>query len=143
LPEDATRRAAGRSWARVVALIAIAVAVVGVFCTWTNDGPVSLNGTQGPHDGWLVVIVAVPALLSARSLARGTWIGVIGVLGSAAVMGWTALASWRDSPDVLGASVGYGLLLVLGASLALAAAGVARGLELLRVRDRPAHDAPR
>ena len=119
---------------QVVPPIAIAIAVVGVFCTWTKTGPVTLNGTQGPHDGWLVVIVAVPAFLWTRSLARGTWVGVIGVLGSAAVMGWTALASWRDSRDVLGASVGYGLLLVLGASLALAAAGVARGLELLRAR---------
>jgi hypothetical protein len=117
---------------QVVPPIAIAVGVVGVFCTWTNDGPVSLNGIQGPNDGWLVVIVAVPALFLARSLARGTWVGVIGVLGSAAVMGWTALTSWRGSHDVLGASVGYGLLLVLGASLALAVAGVARGLELLR-----------
>jgi hypothetical protein len=59
------------------------------------------------------------------------------VVGTAVVMGWTALASWRDSRDVLGASVGYGLFLVIGASLALAAAGVARGLELLHVRDRP------
>ena len=134
MPEDATRRATGRSWTQVIPPIAIAVAVVGVFCTWTNDGPVSLNGTQGPHDGWLVVIIAVPALFWARSLARGTWVGVIGTLGSAAVIGWTALASWRDSRDVLGASVGYGLLLVLGASIALAAAGIARGLELLRVR---------
>ena len=136
MPEDATRRDGGRSWTQVVAPVAIAVAVVGVFCTWTNDGPVSLNGTQGPHDGWLVVIVAVPALLWVRPLARGTWVGVIGVLGSAAVIGWTALASWRDSRDVLGASVGYGLLLVLAASLALAAAAVARGLERLHVGDR-------
>jgi len=112
----------------------IAIAVVGVFCTWTKDGPVTLNGIQGSHDGWLVVIVAVPAFLWARSLARGTWVGVIGVLGSAAVMGWTALASWRDSRQVLGASVGYGLLLVLGACIALAAAAVARGLELLHAR---------
>ena len=119
---------------QVVPPIAVAVAVVGVFCTWTNDGPVTLNGTQGPHDGWLVVIVAVPALLWSRSLTRGTWFGVIGVLGSAAVMGWTAVASWRDGRDVLGESVGYGLLLVLGASLALAAAGVARALELLQAR---------
>jgi hypothetical protein len=117
---------------QVVAPVAIAVAVVGVFCTWTTDGPVSLNGTQGPHDGWLVVIVAVPALFWARSLAGGTWVGVIVILGSAAVIGWTALASWRDSRDVLGASVGYGLVLVLGAVVALAAAGVARGLELVR-----------
>ena len=49
-------------------------------------------------------------------------------------MGWTALASWRDSREVLGASVGYGLLLVLGASLALAAAGLARGVELFVAR---------
>ena len=136
MPEDATRRGGERSWTQVVAPIAIAVAVLGVFCTWTNDGPVSLNGTQGPHDGWLVVIVAVPALLWVRPLARGTWVGVIGVLGSAAVIGWTALASWRDSREVLGASVGYGLLLVLCASIALAAAAVARGLERLQVRDR-------
>ena len=105
-----------------------------MFCTWTNDGPVSLNGTQGPHDGWLVVLLAVPALLWARSMARGAWVGVVGVLGTAVVMGWTALASWRDSREVLGASVGYGLLLVLGASLALAAAGVACGLELVTRR---------
>jgi hypothetical protein len=137
LPEDATRRAAGRSWTQVVASVAIAVAVVGVFCTWTNDGPVSLNGTQGPHDGWLVVILAVPALLWARSMARGSWVGVMGVLGTALVTGWTALTSWRDSDDVLGASVGYGLLVVIAASLALAAAGVARGLELLDARHRP------
>ena len=134
MPEDATGPAARRSRTQAVAPIAIAVGVVGVFCTWTNDGPVSLNGIQGPNDGWLVVIVAVPALFFARSLAKGTWVGVVGALGSAAVMGWTAVASWRDNRDVVGASVGYGLLLVLGASLALAAAGVARGLELLHAR---------
>jgi hypothetical protein len=134
LPEDVIRRVTGRSWLQVVPPIAVAIAVVGVFCTWTKDGPVTLNGIQGPHDGWLVVIVAVPAFLWARSLARGTWVGVVGVLGSAVVIGWTALASWRESRDVLGASVGYGLILVLGASLALAAAGVVRGLELRHAR---------
>lgn len=107
-----------------------------MFGTWTNDSPVSLNGTQGPHDGWLVVILAVPALLWSRSMARGSWIGVVGVLGTSLVTGWTALSSWRDSRDVLGASVGYGILLVIAASLVLAAAGVVRGLELLDVRHR-------
>ena len=127
----------GRSWTQIGASIALAVAVIGVFCTWTNDGPVSLNGTQGPHDGWLVVILAVPALLWARSMARGSWVGVVGVLGTALVIGWTALTSWRDSREVLGASVGYGLLLVVAASLGLSAVGVACGLELLRARNRP------
>ncbi len=127
----------GRSWTQIGASIALAVAVIGVFCTWTNDGPVSLNGTQGPHDGWLVVILAVPALLWARSMARGSWVGVVGVLGTALVIGWTALTSWRDSREVLGASVGYGLLLVVAASVGLSAVGVACGLELLRARNRP------
>lgn len=127
----------GRSWTQIGASIALAVAVIGVFCTWTKEGPVSLNGTQGPHDGWLVVILAVPALLWARSMARGSWVGVVGVLGTALVIGWTALTSWRDSREVLGASVGYGLLLVVAASLGLSAVGVASGLELLRARDRP------
>jgi hypothetical protein len=34
--------------------------------------------------------------------------------------------------------VGYGLVLVIGASIALAAAGVARGLELMQAAKRPA-----
>lgn len=118
----------------MVSSIAIAVAVVGVFCTWTTDGPVSLNGTQGPHDGWLVVLLALPALLWSRSMARGSWVGVVGVLGTALVIAGTALTSWRDTRDVLGASVGYGLVLVVVASLVLAGAGIGRALELLRLR---------
>ena len=37
---------------------AIAAIVVGVFSTWLTDGPVTLNGTQGPNNGWLVVLIA-------------------------------------------------------------------------------------
>ena len=47
---------------RLVVWVAIAAAAVGVFSTWTNDGPVSLDGTQGPNNGWLVLIVAAFAL---------------------------------------------------------------------------------
>ena len=118
----------------MVSSIAIAVAVVGVFCTWTTDGPVTLNGTQGPHDGWLVVLLALPALLWSRSMARGSWVGVVGVLGTALVIAGTALTSWLDTRDVLGASVGYGLVLVVVASLVLAGAALGRALELLRLR---------
>ena len=113
------------------------MAVVGVFCTWTKAGPVALNGTEGPHDGWLVVLLAVPALLWARSMARGSWVGVVGVLGTALVIAWTALSSWRDSRDVLDATVGYGLLLVVAGSVALAAAALACAVEIAR-RGRPA-----
>ena len=112
--------------------IAVAAAVVGVFSTWTEDGPVSLDGTQGPNNGWLVLIVAAFALGWSRSMARGSWIGVVGVLGSAVVMCWTAVASWVESRDVLGASAGFGLLLVVAASVALGAVAIVRGVELVR-----------
>src|SRR4051812_23349960 len=35
---------------------AVLAVLVGVFSTWASYGPVSLNGTQGPNNGWLVVI---------------------------------------------------------------------------------------
>ena len=125
-----------------LARVAIFVAVVGVFCTWTKDAGVTLNGTQGPHNGWLVVILAAPALLWARSMARGTWVGVAGVLGTALVIGWTGLESWRDSRDVAGATGGYGLILVLGASVALATTAVVRAMELRRRREESTPTRP-
>jgi hypothetical protein len=118
---------------QVVVWVAIAILVVGVFSTWTVAGPVTLNGTEGPNNGWLIVILALPTLAWARMMERGSWIGVIGVLGSALVMCWTALESWRDNREVLAASVGHGLLLVVAASVTLGVAAVARGVELARV----------
>jgi hypothetical protein len=135
LPEDATRGAAA-SRTRLVAWAAIAAAVIGVFSTWTDDGPVSLNGTQGPNNGWLVLIVSAFALGWTRPLVRGSWAGVAGVLGAAVVMGWTAVENWLDNRAVLGATASYGLLLVVLASVALAAIAVVRGVELARVRRR-------
>jgi hypothetical protein len=116
----------------VVVWLAVAVAAVGVFSTWTRDGPVSLNGTQGPNNGWLVLIVAAFSLGWARSMARGSWVGVVGVLGSSAVMAWTAIESWMESREVLGASAGYGLLLVLAASAALGCVALVRGAAMAR-----------
>ncbi len=115
-----------------VAWLAIAAAVVGVFLTWTSDGAVRLDGTQGPNGGWLVLIVAAFALGWARSMARGSWIGVAGVLGASIVMGWTAVENWLDSRDVFGASASFGLLLVVAASVALAGAAVVRAVWLVR-----------
>ena len=112
--------------------VAIAVAVVGVFLTWTSDAPLTLNGTQGPNNGWLVVFVAVFALVWARSMLRGSWFGVVGVLGSAAVMAWTVIENWLDNRDVLDARASYGLLLVLAAAAALGTAAVVTGAGLAR-----------
>jgi cardiolipin synthase A/B len=111
-----------------------------VFATWTSAGPVSLNGTQGPNDGWLVLIALAFALGCLRSLAHGWWLGVAGVAGASLVVGWVAIEDWLENRDALDADPGYGLFLVLAASLALAAAAVVRGVQLVDAggRARPA-----
>ena len=114
-------------------MVAIAVAVVGVFCTWATAGPVTLNGTEGPNNGWLVVILGAISIGWTRLMRRDTWTGVIGAIGvlmAAVVVCWTVIENWLDNRDVLDASVGYGLVLVLAAGVALGAAAVLRGIEL-------------
>jgi hypothetical protein len=117
---------------RLASRIAVAAALVGVFTTWLADGSVRLDGAEGPNNGWLVVILALLALPWLRLLERGSWLGVIGVLGSALVIGWTALENWLDGRATLGASARPGLILVMGASAVLAAAAVARAVDLAR-----------
>ena len=115
-----------------IARIAIAAAVIGVFLTWTTDEPVSLNGTQGPNNGWLAVIVAAFALGWTRSLRRGSWFGIAGVLGAATVIAWTAVENWHDNRDVMGASAAAGLVIVLAASVVLAGASLATAVRRTR-----------
>jgi hypothetical protein len=110
------------------------VAAVGVFCPWTNAGPVSLNGTQGPNDGWLVLIVLAFTLGCLRSLAHGSWFGVAAVAGFSLVIGWVAIEDWLENREALLADAGYGLVLVLAGSVALAASAVMRGLQLADAR---------
>ena len=116
----------------VTTRVAIVAVVFGVFCTWLAQDHVTLNGVEGPNNGWLCVLVAVPALLWVRSMERGSRVGVVGVLASALVIGWTAAENWRDARRVLGADVSYGLLLVLAAGAVLAAIAAIRAVALLR-----------
>jgi cardiolipin synthase A/B len=81
------------------------------------------------------VIVAALALAWTRSMARDSWFGVAGVLAAGIVMAWTAVDDWRESRAVFDASASYGLIVVVAASVALAAAAVVRGAELFRGRD--------
>jgi hypothetical protein len=118
-----------------VAWTALAAVVVGVFSTWTTAGPVTLNGTQGPHNGWLVVILALPTIWWARMMEDSSWrgaTGAAGVLGASVVMCWTALESSADAREVLDASLGHGLVLVVVGCVVLAALAVLRGVELAR-----------
>jgi hypothetical protein len=121
---------------RLVPWIAIAAMLVGVFSTWTTIGPTTLNGIQGANDGWLVVIVSCFAIVWLRVMERNSWtgaIGVLGVLGAAIVVCWTAIEDWHDNREVLDASAGHGLWLVVAAGVVLAAVAVLRGVELLRM----------
>src|SRR6186997_858805 len=125
---------------RLVCRIGVAAVLVGVFATWLADGPVKLDGIQGPNNGWLAVIVAALALLWIRML--GSWPGVIGVFGSGLVIGWTALENWLDARAVIGASPRLGLALVLAGSVALTAVALVQAVELAQeLRHRGAERA--
>ena len=102
----------------------IVLAVVGVFGTWRSAGPVSLDGLEGPHDGWLVIIFALIALAGVRSLSRYGWLGIVTVLGAACAMLYTAVRNLLDDGAVFGGSAGWGLWLSIGASVALAGAAL-------------------
>jgi hypothetical protein len=114
-------RAPGLTW---WCRAAIALAIVGVFGTWRSADPVSLNGFEGPDNGWLVVIFALVALTGVRALGRGSWLGVVTVVGSGAVMAWAATESVLEDDDVLGGRSGWGVWLTIAASLVLAGAAV-------------------
>ena len=115
-----------------VASAAVVVAVLGVFLTWTSVGSSRLDGTQGPNNGWLVVVVGALAVGWIRAMVRGSWIGVVGVLLVSVVMFWTTLENWLDNRDALGGTPGLGVVLVLLAALALGACAVVRGVQVAR-----------
>jgi len=98
---------------------AIVVAVAGVFGTWRSSGPVSLDGFQGPHNGWLVIIFGLIALLGVGAAARGSWIGILLVFGCGAAMTYGAVTSLADDGSVLGGSSGWGVWLTTAASVTL------------------------
>ncbi len=72
-------------------------------------------------------MLALPWL---RMLERGSWVGVVGVLGAGVVIGWTALENWLDARATIGASIGLGLVLVLAGSVVLTAAALVRAYDL-------------
>jgi hypothetical protein len=116
-----------------VAQLALVVVIVAVFTTWLTGDDITLNGTQGPNDGWLAVLVALMAFGFLRSLRRGSWIGVLGVGGAAFVIGMTAVDDLREG-RALGASVGYGALLVIAASVVIGAVAILGVVDIRRGR---------
>jgi hypothetical protein len=124
-------RAVGRR-AVAISRIAIAAAIIGAFGTWRNTDAGSLDGLQGPHNGWLVVVFALIALSAVPAMSRGSWPALVAVLGSTVVMIFTAVENVVDDGSVLGGSSGWGVWLTLAASTLLAGAAVATVVERLR-----------
>ena len=112
--------------------LAILLAIVGVFGTWRTAGPVSLSGVDGPHNGWLVFIFALIALGGVGPAARGSWLGIVTVVGCAAVMLATPIQDLLDQNSVVGGSAGWGLWLTVAASAVLGGAAIYSAVENLR-----------
>ena len=102
---DARRPAAAPADRRLarVCRVAVVLTIAGVFGTWRSVGPVSLDGFEGPHDGWLVVIFALFALAGVGSLSRGGRVGFVTVTGGAAAVLFTAASDLLDDADGLAA----------------------------------------
>jgi hypothetical protein len=110
---------------------AILLAIVGVFGTWSTSGPVSLNGVEGSHNGWLVIIFALVALTGVRSLARGGWLGISAALDGGAIMLYTSVSDLVDHQALHWGS-GWGIWLTIVMSGVLAALALYAGVERLR-----------
>ena len=93
---------------------AILLAFVGVFGTWRTLGAVSLDGFEGPHNGWLVIVFGLIALAGVGAAARGSWIGIVLVVGCAAAMIYGAATSLADDGSVLGGSSGWASFVCAG-----------------------------
>jgi hypothetical protein len=114
--------------------LAVLLAIVGTFGTWRTAGPVSLNGLEGPHNGWLVIIFGLIALAGVGALSRGSWLGIVTVAGSAAIMLGAPIQDFLDDRNVLGGRSGWGLWLTIAGAAVLG--GAALYVALGRVRPR-------
>jgi hypothetical protein len=110
---------------------AILLAIVGVFGTWSTSGPVSLNGVEGSHNGWLVILFGLIALTGVHSLARGGWLGIAAVLEGGSIMLYTSVSDLVDHQAIHWGS-GWGIWLTIVMSGVLVALAVYAAVERIR-----------
>jgi hypothetical protein len=107
--------------------------LIGSFGAWVKLGAMSVSGTDGSNDGWVVVIAAVLGLLllvlSRRHRVAGLWALLAGLAGAA-----TTVYDRNNVQDKIHqggalvqalASVGWGLNVAMIASFSLLIAGIA------------------
>lgn len=112
--------------------LAVLLAIVGVFGTWRTAGPVSLSGVDGPHNGWLVIVFALIALVGAGPAGRGSWLGIVTVVGCAAVVVATPIQDLLDQNELVGGRSGWGLWLTVAAGAALGSAALYAAVDRVR-----------
>ena len=111
-------------------LLGAAAVFIGVFSTWGSGGGVTLNGVQGPHNGWFALVflgVLAAGFRSARSLR---WPGMLVVTLS----GFAAMNATLGGTGVPGLSIGWGYWLTAFGGLTIV--GVSVGAIWLRLADR-------
>jgi hypothetical protein len=87
-----------------------------------------------------VIIFALIALAGVGPASRGSWLGVVAVLGSAAVMISTVVHDVVNDGDAIGGSSGWGVWLTVAASIGLGGCAVLAAV--LRVRQRATFAKP-
>lgn len=113
---------------------AAAAMLIGSFGPWGKVIGllnVSISGTDGQNDGWIVVGAALlgAAALFGWSQGKGRWLAAVTLLSGLAGVGTTYydrsnLTSLESGTDLARIQVGWGLNLALGASLVLGVVGL-------------------
>lgn len=97
------------------ALAGATLTIVGVFSTWASGSDLTLNGVEGPHNGWIAVFAALIAAGVAGPLSRGSGPGILAA-GLAATRVLSTVLGTSGPPD-LSRSWGWWLSLVGGVVL--------------------------
>ena len=125
-------RLSGLVW---IGLAAAAAMIIGSFGPWAKAVGllnVSISGTDGSNDGWLVVAAAVLGAGAMVAYSRGSRFAALGVLiagaAGAAVTyydrGNVTEVNQAKTSDLIALQVGWGLNLATGASVVLGVAGL-------------------
>ena len=112
-----TTRTAGR-----LLLAGCALAAVGVFTRWTAGDGVTLNGIQGPHNGWIILIYLVVGVSVVRALGRGSR----SAAAAAVLVAIATIVTVLTTRSVPGFDTAWGYWLTLaGGGVIVVAAGAA------------------